>query len=995
MNRFAIILLFFATTFSISASIKRLENPLFVRMNNVEMPLIMDATQVDSITFSYMNLDSIICSTIQSQLIWTPDTTYIIPLNNLSEVQFETPSNNVRNDIQVVEIDSERMKYIHSCDITFSDDGDFTGRPTIYFSNDMPENLRPHPNEIWVYNDFNERFPYGFLGRHLYNYEPHKISINLNSIVSPPSVPEGCFTSQFEICDISDAYENYFSSYEFTPEMPSLSPEEISTYSRKDTVDIQLPWYKLDVSHELELKKWKNAPIDLSINGAVDFEVGTRVGIKVITNKLVENGKDITFVDITGTHDVSVTGNVSLSGSISKDFQISPDLQARIPVAPLVVLGLGLDIGLELSGQLSFCFSDAIITSHYGVHFAINGDDRQLKSSFRPEIHLNKPKAYGEGAFSVGPKFNIYIGLLTRKLASLGTSLNLQGRVSINAPLSLDMWNNSHLDTRLYSALSDPESFKVDLVGGIEIVSKAFGNKNVISSLDLINIPILRKPILPKFSEVSVLRKNTSLLEVKAIAQNYKSLAAPLFNMPDYIGFKSFTCDKPELAEFSTKNFCSKSNDYEYTYIADLPSHPQDKSFMIYPYYQPFLNLGIDKIVLCEPFDQILNLETNSRGKFKEAYLAVYNNPHCSYDFNYMNYHLVYDVDFPEFDFTPNLDDNTEEWGWFYLDSGYSDDDIHLRPDEDVIERISEIAAYDLEMNDDMMKDETYANSDHYTFYNKSKKHIIRSKKVVSTTRECINIQFKRTEGCFSATFNSDGVIGFYKKNFDSTNKSKYEILWIDRCPLSYREFQRISFANLSVTKSQPDNGYDGIYDIDADVLFEGQILNFNDPENYDSYDGPYAPKLYFSGGGENTADSVLVNFSTYNERIVKYFDNYEFTNIGDFMTLIPNRCNEYFKAWKMKSTHHFGIKRHLLYTLDPRNLQSGILIWKEVITANQKYKSNILANHLWFESEVYKNPITYIVSLRKFRTCIRPVGMPFDHKEEIYSGHYKYHYIF
>ena len=522
----------------------------------------------------------------------------------------------------------------------------------------------------------------------------------------------------------------------------------------------------------------------------------------------------------------------------------------------------------------------------------------------------------------------------------------------------------------------------MDLVGGIEIVSKAFGNKNVISSLDLINIPILRKPILPKFSEVSVLRKNTSLLEVKAIAQNYKSLAAPLFNMPDYIGFKSFTCDKPELAEFSTKNFCSKSNDYEYTYIADLPSHPQDKSFMIYPYYQPFLSLGIDKIVLCEPFDQILNLETNSRGKFKEAYLAVYNNPHCSYDFNYMNYHLVYDVDFPEFDFTPNLDDNTEEWGWFYLDSGYSDDDIHLRPDEDVIERISEIAAYELEMNDNRMNNGSYANSDYYAFYNKSQKHIIRSKKVVATKRECINIQFKRTEGCFSATFNSDGVIGFYKKNFDSTNKSKYEILWIDRCPLSYREFQRISFANLSVVKSQPQDYWKGYYDFEADVLFEGKIWNFVHPDNTGYDYGPYILKSY------NTARMCVDGPNFYREdQTAERFDARVFTNIEDFMTLVPNRCNEYFKAWEMKPLYHFAIKKHRICTYGTQFLT---YTHEEIIKANQNYGSNILANHIWFESKVVVNPITRVPSLINFKTCIRPDGHPFYN----YTGYdcYIYH---
>lgn len=94
-----------------------------------------------------------------------------------------------------------------------------------------------------------------------------------------------------------------------------------------------------------------------------------------------------------------------------------------------------------------------------------------------------------------------------------------------------------------------------------------------------------------------------------------------------------------------------------------------------------------------------------------------------------------------------------------------------------------------------------------------------------------------------------------------------------------------------------------------------------------------------------------------------------------------------------MKPVHHFALKSYGLYNLDPNDYRGfGIYSWSMIIAANQNYGSNILANHIWHETEVFRNPITGIVTLRKLRTCIRPVGKPFDPQKVGSDDCYIYH---
>lgn len=108
--------------------------------------------EVDSITYSYYDADSLLYNEIVTQLVYTADSLYIIPLANIDSISFVTPETKYTS--QVVKMEP-LLPYITGVD-----------GMTLTFSTDMPLNLLPKTDDILVLDNFAyEQFPTGFAGR--------------------------------------------------------------------------------------------------------------------------------------------------------------------------------------------------------------------------------------------------------------------------------------------------------------------------------------------------------------------------------------------------------------------------------------------------------------------------------------------------------------------------------------------------------------------------------------------------------------------------------------------------------------------------------------------------------------------------------------------------------------------------------------------------------------------------------------------------------------
>ena len=86
--------------------------------------------EVDSIRYSNFDLDSVWHTTSQVQEIWTRDSIYRIPLENIDSVSFITPETVYKDD--VINISDNLMDYLIRCDSM-----------TLFFRENTPSDILP------------------------------------------------------------------------------------------------------------------------------------------------------------------------------------------------------------------------------------------------------------------------------------------------------------------------------------------------------------------------------------------------------------------------------------------------------------------------------------------------------------------------------------------------------------------------------------------------------------------------------------------------------------------------------------------------------------------------------------------------------------------------------------------------------------------------------------------------------------------------------------
>lgn len=108
--------------------------------------------EIDSITYSHLDLDSIWHTDAVVQEVWLADSVVRIPVEKIDSICHRVPDPVYRPG--VVKIDERYLPYIQSVDGL-----------TITFSSSLPKDLQPHKNDVLLYEGSSELFPEGFAGK--------------------------------------------------------------------------------------------------------------------------------------------------------------------------------------------------------------------------------------------------------------------------------------------------------------------------------------------------------------------------------------------------------------------------------------------------------------------------------------------------------------------------------------------------------------------------------------------------------------------------------------------------------------------------------------------------------------------------------------------------------------------------------------------------------------------------------------------------------------
>ncbi len=107
--------------------------------------------EIDSIAYSHYSEDSLYYDDFVTQIVYTPDSIFQIPLAAIDSVGFVTPKTEYKPG--VIDLSEELMPYIVGCDSL-----------TISFSNSMPADLLPKVGDKLMTLEMNDLFPIGFAG---------------------------------------------------------------------------------------------------------------------------------------------------------------------------------------------------------------------------------------------------------------------------------------------------------------------------------------------------------------------------------------------------------------------------------------------------------------------------------------------------------------------------------------------------------------------------------------------------------------------------------------------------------------------------------------------------------------------------------------------------------------------------------------------------------------------------------------------------------------
>lgn len=402
-------ILFTLASIIMVTSVSFADNALYIYRNDGSFNAFLDS-DIDSMAYSTIDTAGVDHQRHVTQLIYTPDSLYQIPLSAIDSIAFtERP---VKYTPQVVKITEEYLPYILSADSL-----------QIQFSTTLPSNLRPYNGDILLYEGFSETFPNGFVGRitDITETDEKKIVV---------------------ICDkvsITDVYQELVLIYDQT----------VDNVSNEDALLQQTQYNPKFVYDEI----MSLPPLEISLKEDSDISFDASYQSKLRVRLIVKIDSEEKYADfsITPIHKLSGTINANLVNNL--DFHYNKDRKKKLfsKSIPLYkIFRLEFEIMPYFKGELKGNASltiDAVGSTTYGVKIKdiLEGDISPYvsKSDFLDNVTANTFfNIHGE--ISGGLIFNV-------SLESIGELLDIDLDLSVGPKAMGDLY----IDTDAFATTGD------------------------------------------------------------------------------------------------------------------------------------------------------------------------------------------------------------------------------------------------------------------------------------------------------------------------------------------------------------------------------------------------------------------------------------------------------------------------------------------------------------------------------------------------------------
>lgn len=369
-------------------------------------------SEIDSMTYSHYDADSVYHNEWQAQIVYTPDSIYYIPLEAIDSISFTTPETKYSPD--VVKLD-KLMPYLRKTD-----------GMVLTFDSSLPSHLKPRVGDVLLYEGYdNPMFEQGFAGR---------VSAIDNDEIACDSV------------SLSEVYEQLicFGEYQAVED-----PEPNSGVMRMRLVPKRVAG---NVSSSIALKGSVGSlnSLYLSLDGALKFDLR-------IVSKITDVGSP--YIDLSLTPSFSAT----LKGGIKGEFK-NKLLEKKVKVFGLPIPDTPFYVYIS-SGPVIEPSLSASVTTSTGVNFGFKLGVRYENNNWHP-YGYNVSKGFSAPDITGNIDGSIFMGIGTEvSVSSYGDIIKFYIEkklgVELSANLSTDLLNSDK-----YEELSKAK-VDLDFVGGV------------------------------------------------------------------------------------------------------------------------------------------------------------------------------------------------------------------------------------------------------------------------------------------------------------------------------------------------------------------------------------------------------------------------------------------------------------------------------------------------------------------------------------------------
>jgi len=606
--------------------------------------------EVDSIAYSHFDADSVFYDEIVTQLVYTQDSIYRIPLAAVDSVGFVQPETVYKENVKPIV--GDLFNYLIKAN-----------GQTLVFDTSLPVALMPHKGEKLVATDVTDKLPCGFVGQ----------------VQQVTSSGEGIVV-QCDSIGLGDAVTRFYGVYDIAVGGGTASVRGHRKAPQSTTYPYELPFGRTQLP-PISLSGFVQEKNIFDINCKNELNIAFTPDIRIKVTRIIDDNPLLAFTNHTNLFvvtDADVEMGFDVSGEAAKEWSKSFLPKQDFLIPPGVPLYFDLGVKASLSGEIASAFT---INSH--VHQVT--DITYYDVSLLPEVGqivsplvnrvdgtmdvttFNMNWDYLGFRAELKPCVYMRVGLSAISHVAGWVGVEADGGAKMNGELMFDFnrLRDAEPGTAVYDELKDFAKIDIKPYAGVHLTAAAFDDRYIFQFGEDFENPLwtwYQGRILPGFSDTKATRLSDTRARVTANVTNDCFI-------PYTVGFALYDENKNHVkTELYSEKYWTRNAFGSYT--CEFDGLDKTKKYKVYPVIRFF---GKYDMLASPSTDLIMDFPV-TLSDFK-----VTKSQHDKGAF----YHdgVYYDYRF-DVSVTATLDDDADDisdWGYVYMDPNGREAYISLR----------------------------------------------------------------------------------------------------------------------------------------------------------------------------------------------------------------------------------------------------------------------------------------------------------------------------